>query len=272
MKSDWTIVTVTYNSADQLRRRWRDYRRDAARWIVVDNASLDDSVATARRLGADVLPLSRNLGFARANNIGLSKADTNWVAFVNPDVEVRYETLDRLAELAGRHQALVAPQLIGADGQVQPNGRGFPFLVDKLAHRGVKLPGARMDQYTPRTSLGPTYVSWAIGAVVGGRRSTFDELGGWDERYFLYYEDHDLGLRSWLAGHPVIVDPSASWIHDWQRATTRLAVTPWCREVASATRFFVHYPEFLLPRRRHAAARHAQAAKLMGKRAGTASG
>lgn len=264
MESEWTIVTVTHNSAGQLRERWQGRDFSGVRWVVVDNASRDDSVTVARALGADVIELPRNVGFARANNRGLGASTTEWVAFVNPDVEVVFDSLDGLARLARRHGALVAPQLTNADGSFQPNGRGFPFLVDKLSNRGIALPGARLSRYTPDTSPGPTYVAWSIGAAIGGLRSTFDALGGWDERYFLYYEDHDLGLRAWRAGHRVIVDPGARWIHDWQRETSRFVFAAWRREIASAVRFFTTYPEFLVPSRRGARRRHTNAGHLVG--------
>jgi N-acetylglucosaminyl-diphospho-decaprenol L-rhamnosyltransferase len=184
--------------------------------------------------------------------------------FVNPDVEVRHETLDHMSILADKYGALVAPELTDADGRRQANGRGFPFLVDKFANRGLVFPGARPSLYTPETGEGPIYVAWTIGAAIGGRRRTFEALGGWDERYFLYYEDHDLGLRAWQAGHSVIVDPLARWIHGWQRETTRLAVGPWRREIASACRFFATYPVFVLPPRRRAARKHSHASAMVG--------
>lgn len=246
----WTLVTVTYDSAPELRRWWAGLRLDGCRWIVVDNASSDDSVATARSLGADVIALDRNVGFSAANNVALAAATSEWVAFVNPDVAVDVTSLPRLAQLAARHTAIVAPQLVDPDGSVQANGRGLPFLADKLAHRGVRLPGADVTQYLPDTSGRATYVAWVMGAAVCARRETFLRIGGWDERYFLYYEDHELGLTAWEHGIPVLVDGTVSWTHEWKRATTRWEWAPWKREIRGAMTFFRRHPELLGPRRR----------------------
>ena len=242
----WTVITVTYNSASALRRCWAEADLGAARWLVVDNASSDESVETARELGADVMEVGRNSGFSVANNMGLAAAEGDWVAFVNPDVTLRAATdLDRLAQLSVENDALVVPQLLNADGSEQPNARGLPFPSAKLAHRGVALRGAHLEDYV-RTGLArPTYIAWAMGAAYAGPTALFRDLGGWDERYFVYYEDHDLGLRSWLAGHPVVLDPEVRWVHEWQRATTRLSAVAWRNELRSATIFYSTYPTLI---------------------------
>lgn len=261
---DWTIITVTFNSRADLDRYASGRRFERARWVVVDNASTDGSADAARAAGADVLVLDRNRGFAAANNRGLAEATTPWVLFANPDVAVVEADLPALASTGTATGGLVAPQLLNDDGSVQRNGRGLPFLVDKFGHRGVRLPGADTHRYLPETWRTPTYVAWVIGAAVGGPRALVDSLGGWDERFFLYYEDHDLGLRAWRLGAPVVVDPAVRWVHGWQRATMHASLTPWRREVASAVRFFRRYPELLLPTRRWAQRRHPSAYSRTG--------
>lgn len=253
---DWTVITVTFNSRRDLDHYVAGPRFEKARWIVVDNASTDGSADAARAAGADVIVLDRNRGFATANNRGLAVAATPWVLFANPDVDVVEGDLPALARACSATGGLVAPQLLNDDRSVQRNGRGLPFLVDKFGHRGVRLPGARTTEYLPETWHAPTFVAWAIGAAVAGSRALVDELGGWDESFFLYYEDHDLGLRAWRHGIPVVVDPRVTWVHGWQRATMSASLTPWRREVASAIRFFRRYPELLLPTRRWAMRRH----------------
>lgn len=265
----WTMVTVAYNSADHLTAWWRDMDLLETRWIVVDNASTDDSRAVAERLGAHVISLPENLGFSAANNVGLRAATSDYVLFVNPDVAVDVSSLALLAHTCESLNALVAPQLIGSDGSVQPNGRGLPFLVDKFAHRGVPLPFGRVADYIPPATSLPTYVAWVMGAALGGRRTDFEELGGWNEDYFLYYEDHDIGLRAWRSGLAVVVDPQCTWKHAWQRETTRARLGPWRRELASAATFYRHYPELILPTRQLAARRHFDARRLSGVHAST---
>lgn len=250
MSANWTLITVTFNSSEDLRERWSGRDLNGARWIVADNASSDGSADIAESLGAKVIRLSENVGFARANNAALAETDTEYVAFVNPDVAVVSADLERLATTIDSHSAIVAPQLLNPDGSTQPNGRGLPFLVDKFANRGIRLPGSRLDLYVPDVADEPTRVQWFMGAVVCGRADYFRSSGGWDERFFLYYEDHVMGLEASRRGHLVLVDPSSRWTHGWARDTKRFSWRPWMREFASASRFYRMHPYLILPTRR----------------------
>jgi N-acetylglucosaminyl-diphospho-decaprenol L-rhamnosyltransferase len=254
----WTFVTVAYNSAGDLARNWSADRLDGARWVVVDNSSSDDSVRVATDRGAHVLACDRNHGFGRANNLGLELVDTDFVAFANPDVLVDPTTLPGLSALLDVHDAIVGPQLRNRDGSLQSGARGLPFLVDKLAHRGIRLPGARLDDYLVGAGGDAALVpaAWLMGAAITARTETMRRLGGWSEDYFLYYEDHELGLRAWREGVPVLLSARDSWVHDWARATMKPSVAAWRHEVVSAWTFYRHFPELLLPLRRRAWRRH----------------
>lgn len=247
-RSDWTLITVTYNSSAALRRYWADRPRPSnVRWIVVDNDSGDDSVGVAFDLGAEVVPLRRNVGFARANNVALARASSDYVGFVNPDVAVVFDDLDKLAAGIESCRGFVAPQLLNRDTSVQANGRGLPFVTQKFGNRGVDLTHGHLDEYRRQTWLesGPTPVAWVMGAVLAGRAEDFRAIGGWDERFFIYYEDHEIGLRAWEHGLTVFVDPRVRWMHGWERATTHFALRPWMHELASASRFYGRRPDLL---------------------------
>lgn len=242
----WTVITVSYNSADKLRECWSATPVPShARWIVVDNASQDDSVAVARELGADVIELPKNVGFGAANNAALAETSTEFVLFANPDVTVKWGDLPALGTLATETNCLVAPQLVFPNGETQQNSRGLPYLTDKLAHRNVKLPGSRLADYMRLDLTEPTYVAWVIGAAVGGLTEHFRRLGGWNDSYFIYYEDHEIGLRAWEQGLGVVVDPSHRWMHSWARATTGANYTAWRHEFRSAWTFYRRYPWLL---------------------------
>ena len=245
--ADWTLVTVTYNNLQELQTWWEGVDIGDARWVVVDNNSSDGTADFAEKLGADVHRLSGNVGFSRANNYGLARTKTKYVAFVNPDVTVDAASLQALGRIASDRDAIVCPQLGNPDGTKQANGRGLPFLWDKLAHRGIALPGSSLADYLPDTSTGTTLVAWAMGAAVCGETDRIRAAGGWDERYFLYYEDHAFGLDAWARGQEVIVVSDIVWTHAWKRETKGLRLRPWIREISSASRFYSVYPQFLLP-------------------------
>jgi GT2 family glycosyltransferase len=96
-----------------------------------------------------------------------------------------------------------------------------------------------------------------MGAVVVANRKIFEAINFWNERFFVYYEDSDLGLRSWAKGYPVIVDGSSRWVHGWARETHgRFRWRPWINEMRALGVFLSLHPEMLfgefVSRRSHA--------------------
>lgn len=248
----WTLITVTYNSKADLERFWtpKKVSRGGFCWIVVDNHSHDGSAEYAREIGATVIELPENRGFGAANNVGFRETNSQYVGFVNPDVNVNASTLFRLRELADTG-GIVAPQLLNTDGVAQPNGRGPARLSWKLGNRvnarryvGAYLKTARPDQLLE--------VDWLMGAVVLGRRDTWRRVstgpGPWDEDYFVYYEDSDLGERCKTAGVKCLLDGASRWTHGWARETRLPRLKPWVLEFRSARVFYGRYPALLIPR------------------------
>lgn len=253
-----SLITVTYNSAATLRRFWSEFRpQNGVEWIVVDNASSDDTLKVAESLGARVVALADNRGFSAANNAGFRVAHGDTIGFVNPDVSVNVADLAAVSEYVTANECLYSPQLINPDGSPQANGRGFPLLAYKIGNRI----GGNNPRYTIFGRHGrPTEVCWLMGAVVFGRRDLFENIGVWDDHFFLYYEDKDISLRAWRSGARVVVDPRIEWVHGWARETTAFRLTPWRREIASMTKFYRRYPEFLTTFHR-AQKRHPEIAK-----------
>lgn len=265
MPRTWSLITVTYNSAAPLREYWAAERPAHVEWIVVDNGSTDDSVQVAKSLGATVISVEQNIGFSAANNRGLTSASGDDIAFVNPDVRVDYADLAQLSSAIAELGGLVSPQLLNTDGTLQPNGRGAPLLAHKVLNRATSED--RGNGY--RLLAAPTErksVFWLIGAVVAGDAETIRALGGWSERFFLYYEDKDISIRAWRQGHAVTLLGDLTWTHGWARETTHFRLMPWVRELDSLFRFYSLYPEFLLGgrlvKRRHPLA-SAQSGKLV---------
>ncbi len=243
---DWAVVTVTYNSASALEHFWRGVSLPRnIKWIVVDNASSDNSVQVARSCGAQVIELKKNVGFGAANNIGFHATESKYVAFVNPDVRIQPNDLDILApEIEGNYATLAAPQLLHPDGELQPNGRGRPFLLSKVRNR---LPRSRQSySYLKFAAPGEVVeVDWLMGAVVAGRREHLRHLGPWDERFFVYYEDSDLGIRNKRGGGRNVVIGKLRWQHGWARETSDFSLAAWRREIPSLVKFYARYPSLL---------------------------
>lgn len=244
----WSLITVTHNSAEALRRHWASQPLPSdLEWIVVDNGSSDDSMDVAEALGAtQVLGGHGNAGFARANNLGVQVARGDKLAFVNPDVSVKHQDWP-LLETALESHHLVAPQLMNDDGSLQPNGRGHPRLIDQMRNRltsGAALQGTYLNYAGPGQTLP---VVWLTGAVVACTRETIETLGGWSEDYFLYYEDVDLCLRAGRLGMRSAVVGDARWVHGWARDSASMNPAALRTMARSAVKFYRRFPRLLLP-------------------------
>lgn len=243
----WSIITVTFNSERQLEHYWRNVgKAEDIEWIVVDNNSTDRSADLAEELGARVIRLRMNRGFGGANNVGFGRSRSPYVAFVNPDVTPDFADLPKLAEfLDNNPDDLVAPQLLNPDGTRQPNGRGLPLLAFKVLNRLNVVDNSRYFLYA--SSSEETEVAWLMGAVVAGKRERLTMLGPWDTRFFVYYEDSDLGTRNRkLSGRSVVLG-DATWVHGWARETRTLNLAAWRRELPSMVKFYSRYPKYLSP-------------------------
>lgn len=263
---NWSVVTITHNSERALGKAWKTWEpQDDIEWVVVDNASHDNSIQTAHRLGASsVVPLDRNLGFGAANNLGVALSTGRSILFANPDLTVKKEDLVTLDAYLDHFGGIVAPQLINPDGTPQPNGRGFPTLSSKIRNRAGKRPDPK---YQILVQAGEAQrVCFVMGAALAIRRSTLEDLGGWDAKYFVYYEDSDICIREWCRGGEVRVLGEIQWTHQWARETASFRVLPWVYELRSMVTFYTRYPALLGSRKN--AGRHFPMIKLENTRTG----
>lgn len=179
------------------------------RLIVVDNGSTDGSIDLLDELsGVDVIRIGDNLGFAAACNLGAKKARSPYILFLNPDT--RIESTSLLMPLAFMEQpendgiGICGIQLVDDQGAVSRTCANFPTVSRLLASSLglVKLPGLRgsgvlMNDWDHKTSR---VVDQVIGAFFFIRRSVFQSVGGFDERFFVYFEEVDLSLKVKKAG------------------------------------------------------------------------
>ncbi|MCJ2021991.1 glycosyltransferase family 2 protein [Methylobacterium sp. E-065] len=178
--------------------------------IVVDNASRDASAAVAEEAGAQVIRNARNEGYGRANNRGVRAAVTaEHILFVNPDVILRPGAVDALlaAARAWPDAGLLAPRL------VEPDGRFF-FQARSLLAPYLTNPGGR--RALPQGDACAPFLS---GACLLMPRRLFLDLGGFDERIFLFYEDDDLCRRVAEAGRALIHVHAAEALHGRGRSS-----------------------------------------------------
>jgi lipopolysaccharide/colanic/teichoic acid biosynthesis glycosyltransferase len=263
------IVVVSYNSARDLSANWETLRaaakRASAGLIVVDNGSVDGSVDfIADRADERVraTTLGENLGFGAAVNIAAGMSGADYLVVVNPDVSIPApDALVRMVAHLEEHPgaAAVAPRLLNPDGSTQPSARVVPTLGMMVARQtklGATRWGRRREQRylrLPDRHGGHQPVEWALGAALVVRRGDFDRVGGFDERFFLYFEDVDLCVRLRQAGQEVHYLPTVSLVHDHHRQSSAengsVAKSSVRREhVKSAIRFFAKHPRFAFRR------------------------
>lgn len=206
-----TAIVVAFDSAHALPECLDALRAEGVPVIVVDNASADESVALAERMGAKVFRQARNEGYGRANNAGVRAAGTEFVLIVNPDVTVEEGAVAALLDAARRHPdaGLLAPQI------VEPSGRVF-FQPRSLLAKRLTNPGGKLA-----LPEGEACAPFFSGACFLMRRDVFLELGGFDEKIFLFYEDDDLCRRIEDSGRSLVYVPQAVVRHGRGRSSGR---------------------------------------------------
>jgi N-acetylglucosaminyl-diphospho-decaprenol L-rhamnosyltransferase len=197
------IAVVTHNSRPDL-ERLLDRQLVVAEGlgvplVAVDNASTDGTaellrVRRERRSTLWVVEMGRNAGYPAAVNAAFEAVPGEDVMLVNPDVELPgTEAIADLAAVLTAHPrvAVAGPRLVGEDGVTQPSARRFPSLLSLLgtmsAFRTLGPIRRSHERFVaPSSSQLTLVVDWVIGAAMLIRRAAFEEVGGWDERFFLY--------------------------------------------------------------------------------------
>lgn len=212
------LVSVTHNSEQDVRRLLASARAHlpAARVIVVDSGSSDESAEVARQLGAHVVELGENVGFGRASNRGLAEVGEAVTVLVNPDVELVDSSLARLAEELREADRILAPLVLRPDGSREDSAQAEPGSPAALAIALVPpaaMPPPLRARACPWTAAAPRRVAWAVGCCLAARTETLRALGPFDEHTFMYGEDLDLGLRAADTGIETWFRPEARVIH-----------------------------------------------------------
>lgn len=159
----------------------------------------------------------RPLGFGANHNQAFRQCATPFFAAVNPDIRIEQDPFPPLLDtLVAGGCGLAAPAVRNPDGGLEDSARHFPTPLALLA-KLLKLGDGRY----PVTGGVPMPVDWTAGMFMVFPAEVFRRLGGFDEGFFLYYEDVDICVRSWRAGCRVMLHPGAAVIHAAQRASRR---------------------------------------------------
>lgn len=170
-----------------------------------------------------------NDGFAVGNNLGIAAAQGKYVMILNPDIAVVPGAIEEMKKYLDDHAdvGMLGPKLINPDGSVQYSCRRFPNFLTPLFRRTIlgNLKMARkwvgsylMQDFNHKTSRD---VDWLFGACLFVRKSVLDQVGSFDEHFFMYFEDLDLCRRFWAAGYRVVYVVNTEMVHYHSRLSAQ---------------------------------------------------
>jgi hypothetical protein len=222
-----SVVIVSFNTRQMtlncLRSLQSDLRSSStiAEIWVVDNASTDQSVLAIREKfpSVKVIEQDRNLGFGAANNAALCRANGEFLLLLNSDAFVKPGAVSALVRYLQEHPAAgaVGPRLLNADGSLQRSCHTFPSPARSwLENLGISFLLSNhktIGDYRRWDHASDRDVDFVIGACLMVRRSVYEQVGGFDERFFMYSEETDWQRRIHAAGWSVAFTSSATVTH-----------------------------------------------------------
>ncbi|HDS30670.1 MAG TPA: glycosyltransferase family 2 protein [Firmicutes bacterium] len=232
-EAEISIITVNYKRADLTDRLLSSIAKFAPpcshEVIMVDNASGDGSVEflQPRHPSVKFLQLEKNIGFGAGNNRGVEKSSGRILFLINPDSFLKSEIFSKPVEYLDNHPdvGILGLKVFTPDGVLEQTARGFPdastglfgrsTFLGKLAQR-TKLGDASIAKKNLKAdpdATEPYEVDWVSGAAMAIRRDCFEKISGFDEDFFMYWEDADLCYRALKAGYKTMWFPGAEIFH-----------------------------------------------------------
>lgn len=218
MTPELSILLVSYNSRADLARCLPSIQgQDFSNYelIVVDNHGSDGvaDLLTTHYPTVRLLPNPANTGYAGGNNLGLRQARGQWTLILNPDTELRPGCLSKLlVTLQANPDAFITPKLLN------PDGRTINACGNQMHYTGITT--CRGLNETTDAYQGLQAVGLLSGAAFIASTDALRQLGGFDEEYFMYFEDTDLSLRARLCGYRLLCQADAEIVHYYHLGLT----------------------------------------------------
>lgn len=226
------VVIVTYSPGETLDRCLDTLEKATTRpyaVVLADNGSEDGAPERAAgRANVTLLHTGGNLGYGTAANRGVATLgrEYGWIVVANPDLEFGPGSMDTLLEAASRwpRGGSFGPLIRQPTGEVYPSARMVPSLGKGIGHAVVGRVWADNPwtrAYKQADTVAEREAGWLSGSCLLMRREAFDSVDGFDTRYFMYFEDVDLGDRLGRAGWQNVYVPSSEVVHIQGHSTAR---------------------------------------------------
>ncbi len=219
-----SIILVSYNTSELTRLAIETLQRSVCtpelQIIVIDNASRDDSVQMLRTHFPQITLITnnQNVGFGRANNQALPLLKGEYVLLLNTDAFVAPDTIEKTVDFMQKHPqvGILGVKLIGRDKSLQPSCRYFPNILNLFLQRAELNRWFPMVRYVDDMAWDHTterQCDWVPGCYYLLRKQVIEDIGLFDPRYFLYYEEVDHCWAAKRAGWQVMYFPGCEVVH-----------------------------------------------------------
>lgn len=263
-----SVIIVAYNSENFIERcitSLRDHeigpKQSSEDWmeiIILDNASQDGTVKMLKKFLPEIklIESSENLGFSKGNNKAVKEAKGEYLFFLNPDTELERPVLKELIDFYENtpETGIVGPKLEMGSGKTQPSVRKLPTVIGAFKEYVLGIKNS-YEQYVPFGN-DPVEVESVYGAAMLIKKELFEKAGGFDEKFFLYYEDADLCKKVRELGKKIYYYPGVLIKH--LVGVTKSEIDKYKLNLESAKKYhgqlgaFILQLIFLVPRlRRH---------------------
>ena len=247
-----SIIIVTWNTADTTLKCIQSIKKNLLNFnyeiIVVDNASTDNTLSlleTEKNL--KIIKNKTNLGYGKGNNSGVKIASGEYLLFLNSDMELIDNKLIEMYKYLIKNSriGIIAPKYLNTD--LSDQGSAWPPQTPLNAFKEFWLGQKTYSKYIPQ-SKEPVEVFSVSGGAMMIKKSLFNKIGGWDKRYFMYFEDLELCRQVRKLGYKIYYFPECSFIHRHGASGKKLVSdkNQWRRLIPSSKIYHGLYKHYLL--------------------------
>jgi hypothetical protein len=232
-------IVIYKNPPEMIRKAAESFLNTSlnVKLYIIDNSPTADLQTTFKGLPVEYHFYGENVGYGRAHSWGIERVNTSrYYLILNPDVVIHKGVIEKLSQFMDSNPdiGMVCPKVLNEDGSIQPLNKRYPTVFDLFVRRFLpkrlhRLLKKRLAWYETRDIGYETIhdVEFMTGCFMFCRTSVLKAVGSFDERYFLNFEDCDLGRKFQNAGYRTVYYPHVAITHLWGRASHKSIKMTW---------------------------------------------